>query len=350
MTPSFGLPVELAELADEYDFIEELGRGGSAIVYRARDRALDRDVAIKVVHPRATSPDDDPVARLAREARTVAQLHHPGIVSVYAVRRLRAGGLTLVMQFVPGATLKQSIQRGGPFSSARTEAILRDVAQALAYAHARQVVHRDVKPENIFLDAASGRALLADFGIARSAEADSLTMIGTPFYMSPEQVDGVPVDGRSDVYSLGLVAWEMLTGLRPWDGESLYHVIYKQKHDELPPIEGLRRDVPRRLQYIVERMLQKQPAARWAGPGRSRGRRGGDRAIHGRARPRPRPRLRPRRAASRPWSGRDHVGARRGAWFRTCTLAVRRQYRRLARARIARRGRRARRQQGDIVG
>ena len=269
MTPTFGLPAELAELADEYEFLDELGRGGSAIVYRARDRALGRDVAIKVVHPRPTSSDDDQVARLAREARTVAQLQHPGIVTVYAVRRLQSGGLTLVMQLVPGRTLKAAIQDGGPFGPDRAEGVLRDVAHALAYAHARQIVHRDVKPENIFLDADTGRALLADFGIARVAEADSFTMtgtaIGTPFYMSPEQVDGKPVDGRSDLYSLGLVAWEMLTGLRPWDGESLYHVIYKQKHDELPPIEAIRRDVPRRLQYIVERMLQKHPAARWAG-------------------------------------------------------------------------------------
>ena len=269
MTPDFDPPAELGELGDAYEFLHELGRGGSAIVYRARDRALGRDVAIKVVHPRLTSSDDDQVARLAREARTVAQLQHPGIVTVYAVRRLQSGGITLVMQFVPGLTLKAAIQSDGPFSAERTESVLRDVAGALAYAHARQIVHRDVKPENIFLDADTGRALLADFGIARVAEADSLTMtgtaIGTPFYMSPEQVDGKPVDGRSDLYSLGLVTWEMLTGLRPWDGESLYHVIYKQKHDELPPIEAIRRDVPRRLQYIVERMLQKHPGARWAG-------------------------------------------------------------------------------------
>ena len=268
-SPNFGLPAELAELADGYEFVGELGRGGSAIVYRASDRSLGRDVAIKVVHPRATSPGDDAVARLAREARTVAQLQHPGIVTVYAVHRLHGGGIALVMQFVPGATLKQAIARGGPLTAQRAEQILRDVADALAYAHAHHIIHRDVKPENIFLDAESGRALLADFGIARSGETDSTTMtgtaIGTPFYMSPEQVDGQVMDGRSDVYSLGLVAWEMLTGLRPWDGESLYHVIYKQKHDVLPPIEAIRPDVPRRLQYIIERMLQKQPAARWAG-------------------------------------------------------------------------------------
>src|SRR4029079_847033 len=113
------------------------------------------------------------------------------------------------------------------------------------------------------------RALLADFGIAVSEEHESATLtgtaIGTPFYMSPEQIDGAALDGRSDLYSLGLVAWEMLTGRRPWDGESLYNVIYKQKHEELPPIEAFRAGVPPRLQYIVERMLQKQPSARWAG-------------------------------------------------------------------------------------
>jgi alpha-tubulin suppressor-like RCC1 family protein len=269
MPAPFGLPAELAELQDDYELVGELGRGGAAVVYRARDRALGRDVAIKVVHPRPAAPDDDPVARLGREARTVAQLQHPNIVAVHAVRRLRGGGLALVMQCVPGATLKRVVQQDGPMAPERCERVLRDVAAALAYAHARGVVHRDVKPENVFLDEDTGRALLADFGIARSAGADSLTMtgtaLGTPFYMSPEQVDGGALDGRSDLYSLGLVAWELLTGRRPWDGESLYQVIYKQKHEELPPIEALRPGVPPRLQYIVERMLQKRPGARWAG-------------------------------------------------------------------------------------
>jgi alpha-tubulin suppressor-like RCC1 family protein len=259
---------DVAELANEYELAGELGRGGSAVVYLARDRALGREVAIKVVTPRAGA--DDAVARLAREARTVAQLQHPNIVAVYAVRRLRSGGLALVLQYVPGTTLRALIDREAPLPPDRAERVMRDVASALAYAHARGVVHRDVKPENVFVHADDGRALLADFGIARSGQQDGLTMagtaLGTPAYMAPEQVDGDALDGRADLYSLGVVTWEMLTGRRPWEGESLYNVIYKQKHDELPPVEALRPGaVPPRLQYVVERMLQKRPAARWAG-------------------------------------------------------------------------------------
>lgn len=262
---------EVADLEDEYELLNELGRGGSAVVWRARDRNLGREVAIKVVHTRTAGANDDAIARLAREARTVAKLQHPNIVTVYAVRRLREGGLALVMQLVPGRTLKQAIAESGAFTADQAERVMRDVAQALAYAHSQGVVHRDVKPENIFIDETSGRAMLSDFGIAHSSEFDSrLTMtgaaIGTPAYMSPEQIDGAPANARSDVYSLGLVSWEMLTGERPWEGETLYNVIFKQKHEELPTIDELRPNaVPSRLQYIIERMLQKKPAARWAG-------------------------------------------------------------------------------------
>jgi len=262
---------EVGDLDDEYTLLGELGRGGSAIVYRARDRVLFRDVAIKVVRPRFAASADEAIERLAREARTVARLQHPNIVTVHAVKRLRDGGLALVMQLVPGRTLKQAIQQDGPFDPQRAERVLKDIAEALAFAHAHGVVHRDVKPENVFLDAASGRALLSDFGIAHSAEFDSrLTMtgaaIGTPAYMAPEQIDGAPANARSDLYSLGLLTWEMLTGERPWEGEALYNVIFKQKNEELPAIDALRPgEVPPRLQYITERMLQKKPAARWAG-------------------------------------------------------------------------------------
>ncbi|MEW5916192.1 MAG: protein kinase [Gemmatimonadota bacterium] len=255
------------ELDGEYECLGELGRGGMAIVYHARDRELGREVAVKVVRTRYAH-DSEAVARLAREARTIAHLEHPHIVALYAVKRLPDDSLALVMQLVPGKTLKQSLRDEGAFTPERVERVLRDIARGLSYAHARGIVHRDVKPENIFLDAQTGRALLSDFGVAISREADTSltatgTAIGTPTYMSPEQIDGARVDGRSDLYSLGLVAWEMLTGRRPWDGESLYSVIYKQKHEELPPIDEMRPDVSERLRYLIDGLLRKQPASRW---------------------------------------------------------------------------------------
>lgn len=170
------------ELDTEYECLGELGRGGMAVVYRARERSLGRDVAIKVVRPRFHS-DSESVARLAREARTVAQLEHPNIVSLHAVKQLN-NGLALVMQLVPGMTLKAALARG-PLSAGEAELVLRDIARALAYAHRCGVVHRDVKPENIFLDEITGRALLSDFGVARSIEENTEltatgTAIGTP--------------------------------------------------------------------------------------------------------------------------------------------------------------------------
>ena len=261
--------VATTDLETEYEILGVLGRGATAVVYRARDRELGRAVAIKVIRPKYAD-DDETVARLAREARTVAQLQHPNIVTLYAVRRVRDGSLALVMQLVPGRTLRELLNERGPCTFERVDRVLRDVAAALAHAHQRGIVHRDVKPENIFIDENTGQAMLSDFGVARSLEADSQltatgTAIGTPAYMSPEQIDGTELDGRSDLYSLGLVGWEMLTGRRPWEGESLYSVIYKQKREELPPIDELRPDAPNRLVYLIEGATKKNPAERWRG-------------------------------------------------------------------------------------
>ena len=260
--------VATTDLESEYEILGELGRGATAVVYRARDRELGREVAIKVIRPKFVD-DDETVARLAREARTVAQLQHPNIVTLYAVRRVRDGSLALVMQLVPGRTLREILNERGAWTFERADRILRDVASALSHAHQRGIVHRDVKPENIFIDETTGHALLSDFGVARSLEPDSQltatgTAIGTPAYMSPEQIDGTELDGRSDVYSLGLVGWEMLTGRRPWEGESLYSVIYKQKREELQPIDEIRPDTPNRLIYLVEGAVRKDPAERWS--------------------------------------------------------------------------------------
>jgi serine/threonine protein kinase len=265
----------LAELAAQYDLLAELGRGGSAVVYRARDRQLGREVALKAVRLAPTLSAREralEVTRLAREARTTARLTHPHIVTVYAVHELR-DGLAVAMQYVPGRSLKQLLADEGPMAPAPAVRLLGEVAAALAYAHAHGVVHRDVKPENIFLDAESGRALLADFGAARAGDADvrvtrTGATVGTPAYMAPEQIDGGPLDGRADLYSLGLVAWEALTGRRPWEGAGLYQLLHHQKHDTLPPIAAVRpasvAPVPLTVEYVIARLLQKRPGARWA--------------------------------------------------------------------------------------
>jgi serine/threonine protein kinase/alpha-tubulin suppressor-like RCC1 family protein len=258
---------EVRELEAEYEILAELGRGGMSVVYLARDRELGRDVAIKVIHA-AIGVDDVVVARQLAEARTVAQLQHPNVVAIHAVKRLSTRGLALVMQYVPGRSLGRAIHEDGRFSPERAEAVLSDIAAALAYAHARGVVHRDVKPENIFLNDETGRALLSDFGIALSAEAgrqqpNTDLLVGTPAYMSPEQIDGVVIDGRSDLFSLGIIGHEMLTGVRPWVDDPVSDVMYRQKFEPLPSLAAARPDVPDRLRAVLERTVQKERTARW---------------------------------------------------------------------------------------
>jgi serine/threonine protein kinase/alpha-tubulin suppressor-like RCC1 family protein len=259
-------PAATAALEAAYEIIRELGGGGTALVYLARERATGDEVAIKVIRSRYIE-DDEAQARFAREARVVAQLQHPNIVPVRAVLDLGPAGLAIVMAHVVGRTLKQMIKQDGPLSPQDTEQILRDIGSALEAAHANGLVHRDVKPENIFIDI-DGRALLADFGLARSMAPDTaLTMVGmalgTPAYMAPEQIDGSDLDARADVYSLGLVAWEMLIGRRAWTGEGLYAILYHQKHELPPDVRELRSDIPDRLAEVIARAIEKRRDARW---------------------------------------------------------------------------------------
>ncbi len=260
---SAGAP-RFPELEAEYEILGELGRGGTAVVYRATERALGRDVAIKVVR---SNEDSEAVARLAREAILVAGLRHPNVVPLLGIKRLK-DGLALIMQHVPGRTLKRAVREDGQLAIPFVEHVLREIGSALDYAHKRHgIIHRDIKPENIYLDEEVGRALLSDFGIARTTEGESTltlvgTALGTPAYMSPEQIDGSTLDGRSDLYSLGLVAYEMLTGQQPWAGHNLYTIIYKQKNEELPAISTFRRDVPSYLQRAIDHLLRKDAATR----------------------------------------------------------------------------------------
>jgi hypothetical protein len=249
----------------------EIGRGGMAIVYRARDTRLHRGVAIKLLPPDLAFRADIRT-RFLREAEMAARLSHPNIVPIYTVDE-RDGMVFFIMALVTGESVGDRVRRAGALPIVDARRILREVADALAYAHARGVVHRDIKPDNILLDAESGRALVTDFGIARAASeeggASRLTAtgaaIGTPAYMSPEQCVGDrDIDGRSDLYSLGTVAYQMLTGEPPFSGNNTPAIMMKQV-TELPlPIRQRRADVPEDLERIIMRLLEKDPANRFA--------------------------------------------------------------------------------------
>ena len=252
----------------------EIGRGGMGVVYLALDVPLDRLVALKVLPPTLAA---DPVTRerFVREARTAARLAHPNIVPVY--RADAAGGTAFfAMAYVDGESLADRLRERGALPPADAVPVLRDAAYALAYAHARGVVHRDVKPENILLERATRRTLVTDFGIARhadgpSADADPATrltqdghVLGTLHYMSPEQVSGAPLDGRSDLYALGVVAYQALSGRLPFEGLPAMAVLVAHATRPAPPLRTVAPDVPAALAEVVDRCLAKAPEARYA--------------------------------------------------------------------------------------
>ncbi len=254
-------------LGAQYRLERELGRGGMGVVFLATDTALDRQVAIKVVHPEL-APHESITRRFLAEARTIARLRHPNIVAVHSAGSGH-GLLYYVMDEVPGESLRQRLTRQGSLSPEDVTRIVSDLAAALDAARRAGVVHRDVKPENVLLEEASGRALLVDFGIARAVAVEAGgsstgqgVAVGTPVYMSPEQAAGEEIDGRSDIYALGVVAYEMLAGHPPFQGP---HRVVVSKHiAERPiPIGRLKPETPKDLAFAVMRALEKQPAERW---------------------------------------------------------------------------------------
>jgi hypothetical protein len=247
-----------------------MGRGGMGVVYRARDRRLKRQVAVKVLPPELAYRAEIRT-RFLREAETAAQLTHPHIVPIYAVDE--ADGLVFfVMACIDGENLGKRLHDRGPMPVDDVRRVLAEVADALAYAHARGVVHRDIKPDNILLDHDGDRAMVTDFGIARAVIEGSdarLTAtgmaIGTPAYMSPEQSAGDrEVDGRSDLYSLGVVAYQMLAGVLPFQATSTPAMLIKHLSERPVPVDQRRPDCPPDLAAAVMRMLEKDPAARFA--------------------------------------------------------------------------------------
>jgi hypothetical protein len=248
-------------LAGRYALERELGRGGMGIVYLARDLRLERVVAIKLLPPeRGAAPLRE---RFLREARTAARLSHPHIVPIHAVEDV-GDFVFFVMSFVEGETLGARVRREGALKPHDAARILREVAWALAYAHGQGVVHRDVKPDNILLERASGRALVADFGIARSTDVQALSgeheLVGTPEYMSPEQASGEAADGRSDLYSLGVVGYYALTGRLPFTAASVAALLAQHVTKPCPPLTAP--GASRSLVSAIERCLAKDPAQR----------------------------------------------------------------------------------------
>ena len=255
-------------LAANYELDSELGRGGMGIVYRARDRRLKRLVAIKLLPPELAFRSEIKT-RFLREAETAAQLSHPNIVPIYSVDE-RDGLVYFVMALVEGPTLAKKMYEDGQISVDETRRVLREVADALAYAHARGVIHRDIKPDNILLDKESGRAMVTDFGIARAIQEGSdsrLTAtgvaIGTPAFMSPEQAAGDrEIDGRTDLYALGVVAYQMLSGRLPFQASTTASMLMKQITERPTPVGQLRSDCPADLAATVMSLLEKEPENR----------------------------------------------------------------------------------------
>ena len=251
----------------EYEILAELGRGGMATVHLAHDLALDRKVAIKVLAPALMHMGEGMVERFKREARTAAALSHPHIIPIYAVKESEHV-LYFVMKYVQGRALDSVIRDVGTLPIPMIQTILAQVGDALGYAHRHGVIHRDIKSANIMLDE-EGWAVVTDFGIAKVLQSQGLTLtgvtVGTPTYMSPEQCAMEEVTGASDQYSLGVVAYEMLTGKPLFEGDSIMSVMYAHFNRRPRPVSALRPECPANLDAAVMRMLEKDPRARWPG-------------------------------------------------------------------------------------
>jgi serine/threonine-protein kinase len=252
-------------IAGRYELLELIGKGGMSSVYKAHDRLLDRQIAVKVLHPHFTE-DEEYVERFRREARSVAQLSHPNIVTVID-RGEDDGRQFIVFEYVEGENLKQLLERTGPMPVRDALLLALQMARALSFAHGRGLIHRDVKPQNVLLNA-DGQAKMTDFGIARSVDVQGVTItgtvLGTSEYIAPEQARGQQVDAQTDVYSLGVVLYELLVGGVPYEGETFVTVALKHVNEPTPSVLDRRPELPPRVALAVERAMAKSPDERFA--------------------------------------------------------------------------------------
>src|SRR3954453_22673098 len=252
-------------LSGRYRLEAKLGSGGMATVYLARDQTLDPPVAGKVMH-REMSEQKEQLERFRQEARAVAKLSHTNVVSVIDAGE-DGGHPYIVFEYVEGETPKQGIGREGALDPQEAIAYAIEIARGLSVAHGRRMVHRDIKPQNILIDA-EGRAKLTDFGISRQLEQDGMTatgrVLGTTDYVAPEQAMGRGADPRSDIYSLGVVLYEMLVGQVPFQADSQVGVAMKHVNEELPDVQQRRPELSAAAAMVVERATTKDPAKRYA--------------------------------------------------------------------------------------
>ncbi|HEX3686054.1 MAG TPA: protein kinase [Gaiellaceae bacterium] len=252
-------------IAERYELEELVGTGGMSSVYRAHDRLLERDVALKVLHEEYTA-DTDYVERFRREARSVAQLSHPNIVTVID-RGEQDDRQFIVFEYIPGENLKKLVQRVGPLPEEDAVRLALQIARALGFAHENGLVHRDVKPQNVLLNG-DGQAKVTDFGIARSLDVkggltQTGTVMGTSDYIAPEQARGSRVDAQSDIYSLGAVLYELLTGEVPFPGDNFVAVAMRHINEPPPSVRERRPDVSPRLDAVIRRAMAKEPRDRF---------------------------------------------------------------------------------------
>jgi formylglycine-generating enzyme required for sulfatase activity/tRNA A-37 threonylcarbamoyl transferase component Bud32 len=256
-------------LGPNYEVERALGSGGFAVVYLVKDLALKRKLAVKVLSPDLIA-SKTVLERFHREAETIAQLSHPNIVPLHFIGS-KDDLVYLVMECIQGESLAERIERETRLPVDEVGRILREVAGALEHAHKRGVVHRDIKPHNVLLEAETGRALVTDFGIARTAEGSSLTasgmVVGTPAYLSPEQVMGQTIDHRADIYALGIMGYEMLTGEPPFTGPTPTAVLMKRLAEPPPAVTRLRPEVPQAVEDVIHGCLAQEPADRFQSAG-----------------------------------------------------------------------------------
>jgi eukaryotic-like serine/threonine-protein kinase len=250
-------------IAGRYELKHVVGTGGMSSVYCAFDTLLERNVALKILHDHY-GDDEEYVERFRREARSVAQLSHPNIVTVID-RGDEDGKQFIVFELIEGDNLKELVERGGPLPVRRTLELGLEVGRALAFAHGQGLIHRDVKPQNVLLND-EGRAKVTDFGIARSLDAvghtETGTVLGTSHYIAPEQARGEQIDAQTDIYSLGVVLYELLTGELPYPGDNFLTVAMKHVNDPSPSVLDRRPDTPLRLASLIESCMAKLPADR----------------------------------------------------------------------------------------